>query len=137
MDEKTVPGWRITPDHSSPFVRTFRASPVGDFPVEYQTHERIGRRIIDATYPAKIAGVSVRYQWEPKDGGYWWGQASGDLVLVNEQTGLPYSSSWRKDIIRDHFASWETGDAPGYVKAILEATHPRSIITVTETPAWT
>ena len=132
---QTVPGWTIRADHTSAFVRTFVAHAESDYPVEYPTVERKGDRYIDAVYPARVVAVSVRYQWEQKDGGFWWGQASGDIALISEKTGERYKSGWRNALIRDHFASWETDNAPEYLKALLEATHPRTTITVTEVPA--
>jgi hypothetical protein len=132
---RTVPGWKISVEHTSAFVRTFAAYPEANHPVDYVTQERKGDRYIAATYPARVVAVSVRYQWDEKDGGFWWGQANGDIVLVSEKTGERYKTGWRHDLIRNHFSSWEATDAPDYVKAILAATHPESSITVLEVPA--
>lgn len=130
-------GWHIAPDHSSHFVRTFRALPDGEYPLDYLTQERLGERIIKATYPARLEIVRVRYQWEPSEGGHWWGQATGDIALINEKTGERYTKGWRKNSISEHFASWETDNAPDYIRAVLDATHPHTTVTVTEKPAWT
>jgi hypothetical protein len=133
--QTAIPGWSITPTHSSTFVRTFSALPESEYPVEYETQERLNQRYIKATYRARVVNVRVRYQWEEKEGGYWWGQASGDIQIVNEHTGEPFKTGWRREVIHDHFSSWEMDTAPDYVRSIIEATHPRSTITVTETAA--
>jgi hypothetical protein len=129
-----VPNWQVSKEHESAFVRTFLARPELNYSLEYPTQERKGDRYIAATYPAQVVAVNIRYQWEEKNGGYWWGQASGSIALISEKTGERYKSGWRSEVIRDHFASWEMGDAPEYVRELMEATHPRTSIIVTEVP---
>ena len=67
----TVPGWRVSVDHRSAFVRTFILTAEADVPVEYATVERYGTRTIDAVYPARIVSIHVRYQWD-EEKQLWW-----------------------------------------------------------------
>lgn len=130
---EAVDGWTIRPDHTSAFVRVFVAVPDEPLKTDYATNERRNGRLIAATYPAHVDSLRIRWQWDEERKRWWW-QANLTLWIINHRTGEPYLSGWRAEPIYRHFSALRGAHAD-YVDALILATNPRSIVTVTEVPA--
>jgi hypothetical protein len=128
-----VPGWKIQLENKYTFTRWFRAEPIDPLNFDYETQERRANRYIAATYPARLYSVVVQWVWA-EDKQQWWASATETSFLINEATGEHYKSGWRAERLQKSY-NIAYDEVPEYMARLVAATHPHTVITVTEAAA--
>lgn len=125
--------WQLIESHHSPFVRYIDAIPTTPPIVVYATETYVKGRPADATFEAAVVKVALRHQWDEGKG--WWSSGGLHLHLVNPKNGKRYKTGWKAQMIYPGWANDGVEDSYNIISPLLEATLPRTVISVEEVPA--
>lgn len=132
MSQVTLPGWRIDETGRYPFQRIYAATPTNPIEVTYAIETYVKGRPADATFLGRVLSVRIEHRWDEKKRA-WWSTGGLRICLVNPQTGERYKTGWKSHEIPPSWAGEGIENAAAIVQPLLDATRPRTIITVAET----